>query len=158
MRAVFLILLAGLLPFFAQAQTRPPGIEAESVIEELMFNAQGNREEAFRATSDLSSCSAYFDVFAANELSKPAPDMDAVAGLQTMKKDTAVVAALIWSQHSTDPAGDVEELTRAARLDEIGRLNALGGTTNVPFLQRYDNCSQTFLFSQFFMGTAQDQL
>jgi len=151
-----IISMAAILPAVSHAQI--PGIEAEAVIEELMYKAQGSRDEAFEASSDLTSCSAYFDVFAAHELSKPTPDMDAVAGLQTMTKDTAVVATLIWSQHSTDPSGDIEEMTRSARLDEMARLNALGGPINVAFLQRYDVCSQMFLFSQFFMGTAQDQL
>jgi len=151
-----IISLSAILPAVSHAQI--PGIEAEAVIEELMYKAQGSQDEAFQASSDLTSCSAYFDVFAAHELSKPTPDMDAAAGLQTMTKDTAVVATLIWSQHSTDPSGDIEEMTRSARLDEMARLNALGGPINVAFLQRYDVCSQMFLFSQFFMGTAQDQL
>lgn len=155
-RILIISIAALILPSISHAQI--PGIEAEAVIEELMYRAQGSRDEAFQASSDLTSCSAYFDVFAAHELSKLAPDLDAVGGLQTMTKDTAVVATLIWSQHSTDPSGDIEEMTRSARLDELARLNALGDTINIAFLQRYDVCSQMFLFSQFFMGTAQDQL
>lgn len=154
-RAVLVLLLI-VMTSSAQAQIR--GIEAETTIEELMFNAQGTRDQAFEATRDLTGCSAYFDVFATHQQAQVSPNLDAVQGLQTMMKDTAVVATLIWSQHSTDPSGDIEEMRRTAHLDESDRLSALGGTNNITFLQRYDVCSQMFLFSQFFLGTAQDEL
>ena len=34
----------------------------------------------------------------------------------------------------------------------------MNGVNNILFLQRYDQCSQTFLFSQFMMGMTKDLL
>jgi len=150
-----LLILAG-LSSESMAQVRPEGIKAESVMEKLMIFSQGDRNQAYAAVEELTSCSGYFGAFQADVYSKRNADPDAVQGLGLMQQDTALVAVMVWSQHSTNPTGEVEAMAKEALNKESEKIRILGGTDNIPFLQRYDECSQAFLFSEFMLGTAQD--
>jgi len=154
-RAVLLSALA-FIPITATAQTKPQGIKAEQMMERLMFFSQSNRTDAFKAVQLLTDCSGYFGAFQRSEFNKKPANMEAVQGLGLMQQDTALVAIMVWSQHSTNPSGEINVLADAAQNQQVQRLGALGGTANIPWLQTYDECSQAFLFSEFMLGTAQD--
>ena len=142
------LVVVGLLPSAADAN-------AGTVIETLMRQAQGSRTEAYSAVAHLSECSGFFSAFADQVTGRGLDDQSALEGIATMERDTATVAGLVWSQHDPRPLRTVNPLVAEARTAS-GASMATIGIDGPHFVHRYDVCSQAFLFSQFFLGTAQE--
>ncbi len=140
-------------PFIANAQTM--GLKAESILVELSQKTQGGKDEVREVVAELTECSAYFSVFRTVLTNKPGNYSDAIAGLEVMERDTRIVAGLMWSPHSAFAAQDIDQIHLSAKSD-IGERVSVTGTENVAFLQKYDECTQVYLFSQFMLGTAQE--
>lgn len=140
-----------------RASAQIAGIEAELVMGDLMVQSTGNENESQKAVDRLVECSAFFNQFRVQASSRQKIEQGAREGLVTMEESTRDAAVLIWSRHSPYPASEVDGL-RAEALVEASDMLEATGVENVSFLQRYDICSQAFLFSQFYMETARETI
>ena len=91
----------------AKAQTIA-GIEADTKIQKLLAQSQGDKESVFLTVNDLVGCSGYFGAFYEYQLRTDPNNVSALLGLKQMEKDTSMVAALLWSKYSVEPGADVE--------------------------------------------------
>ena len=154
MRQLGYLLVSAIL-FAMPAQGQIAGIEAELVMSDLMLQAMGSEPDAEKAVDRLVSCSAFFKGFRMHVLQTQNQGEDVIKGLIDMEESTRDAAVFIWSRYRPFPISEVDSLKDGLLRDANERFFAVG-IENVAFLQRYDTCSQAFLFSQFFLGTTRE--
>jgi hypothetical protein len=135
----------------AQAQPDmavPP--KSERMMIDLMQQSSGDELQVSEAVETMSVCSAFFQNFAHESARLNMATPQELSATKEMETTLNTVSVLLWSRFSPSAASEVEYLKANAFL-EARMSSEVRGFPDSNFLKRYDECSQGYLFAQYFL-------
>lgn len=140
----------------AQAQpdiSVPP--KAERIMINLMQQSSGDELQVSEAVETMSVCSAFFQNFAQESSRLNMATPQELSATNEMETTLNTASVLLWSRFSPSAASEVEYLKANAFL-EARMASESRGFPDADFLRRYDECSQAYLFAQYFLRVLSD--
>lgn len=141
---------------FAQAQPDISGSpKSERMMIDLMQQSSGNELQVSEAVETMSVCSAFFLNFAQESARLDMATPQELSATKEMETTLNTASVLLWSRFSPSAASEVEYLKANAFL--VARMASESrGFPDADFLRRYDECSQAYLFAQYFLRVLSD--
>jgi hypothetical protein len=98
----------------------------------------------------MSVCSAFFQNFAQESARLNLATPQELTATKEMETTLNTASVLLWSRFSPSAASEVKYLKANAFL-EARMASEVRGFPDSNFLKRYDECSQAYLFAQYFL-------